>query len=188
MEQALHAERVAEWKRQAGRWLDDQPQGRLFTADTLVDAVGKPDTGQGRNNAIGAWIGAQSKGKRIEFTGRLSKSDRVEGHGNLQKLWRVKDQREERAGGDVDDLGPQAVGGVSSSTFGLEEASGAADTADGAATDVSSSPVLPPLTVSEEEEQWEALRDPGFLADDGGEQLGLLGQVSSPNGAYSEAA
>lgn len=106
MEQALHAERVQLWKQQAERWLDEQPQGRLFTADDLVGDVGLPDVGQGRNNVVGAWTNAQQRRRRIEFTGRLDKSRRVEGHGNLQRLWRVKD---ERAGGDAERLGPDGV-------------------------------------------------------------------------------
>lgn len=99
MEKALRAERVTHWKAQAERWLDQQHQGRLFTADDIVGDIGLPDVGPGRNNVVGAWINAQQARNRIEFTGRMSKSSRVEGHGNLQRLWRVKD---ERAGGDAD--------------------------------------------------------------------------------------
>jgi hypothetical protein len=95
MAQALRAERVAAWRERADRWLAEQPQGRLFTADDLVAAIDKPFPagGPAENNAIGGWINAQARGRRIEFTGRLSTSRRVQGHGNLQRLWRVKDAR-----------------------------------------------------------------------------------------------
>jgi len=114
MEQALRAERVQVWKQNAERWLDGQHQGRLFTADDLVADIGLPDVGQGRNNVVGAWINAQQKRQRIEFTGRLDKSRRVEGHGNLQRLWRVKDERNE-----LEETPPSPFdGGVSSSPRG----------------------------------------------------------------------
>lgn len=95
MDQALHAERVAVWKTRAGDWLDEQPEGLLFTADDLVAAIGLPDSGVARNNAVGAWISAQSQAGRIEFSGEFRKSRRVEGHGNLQRLWRVREGMEE---------------------------------------------------------------------------------------------
>lgn len=184
MDEALHAERIRVWKLQADAWLDEQPQGALFTADDLIAAIGKPDVGQGRNNAVGAWINAQRNRRRIEFTGRISKSRRVEGHGNMQRLWRVKDGRFE---GDVgcttaaaarrrlleparpvlDEApapGPRPSAGVSSSTG-----------------------LLPPLTVEEEEEAVLLLREEGVDLGEG-EQLGLLGTSGPTPGAYSGAA
>jgi len=93
MEQALHAERVAEWRRRADRWLDELPQGKLFTSDDLVEAIGKPDPDGPRNNAIGGWIKNQVKLGRTESSGRFARSTRVEGHSNRIEIWRVKDQR-----------------------------------------------------------------------------------------------
>jgi hypothetical protein len=57
----------------------------------LVDqqaAIGKPDEGDHRANAIGALISVWSKRKLIVWTGSFRKSERVEGHGNLQRIWR----------------------------------------------------------------------------------------------------
>lgn len=128
MARALRAERVARWREQADQWLDAQPYGTLFTADDLVAAVGLPDSGQGRNNVVGAWVGSQARRGLIEFTGRMGKSRRVEGHGNLQRLWRVKEPPRERVGGDAERLGPD---GVSSSpaTVGREPAAVSSDPA-----------------------------------------------------------
>ena len=94
MEQALRAQRVADWKQRAAWWLQGRSDGSVFTADDLVAAVGLPDTGPARNNVVGAWISAQAKTGLIEFTGELVKSRRVEGHGNLQRRWRVRGRKE----------------------------------------------------------------------------------------------
>lgn len=126
MEQALRAERVAAWKTDAARWIEAQPAGLLFTADDLVEAIGLPDTGPGRNNVVGAWIGSQRKQRRIEFTGELRTSRRVEGHGNLQRQWRVLVDGD-RVGGDAALLGPDGV----SSSPGVSEASAADATGPG---------------------------------------------------------
>jgi len=97
MEEALRAERIARWKEQADWWLDQQEPGFVFTADDLVADVGLPDHGAARNNAGGAWVGAQARQRRIEFSGELRKSRREVGHGNLQRVWRVCTSREEAA-------------------------------------------------------------------------------------------
>lgn len=97
MEEALRAERVGRWKEQAEWWLEQQVSGFVFTADDLVASIGLPDTGPARNNVVGAWINAQARHRRIEFSGELRKSRREAGHGNLQRVWRVCDVREEAA-------------------------------------------------------------------------------------------
>lgn len=124
MDEALHAERNRIWTLQAEAWLDEQPQGSLFTADDLQAAIGKPEPDKnGRSGAAGAWINAQARRRRIESTGRKSKSRRVEGHGNEQTLWRVKDGQAGRVGGGVGRLGPVGVSSNSSAGSGLKEAS-----------------------------------------------------------------
>ena len=84
---ALRADRITGWRRRADQWLADQPVGVEITADKLVAAVGLPDTGPARNNAVGGWMSAQAQGGRIRFTGRYTKSARPIGHGNLQRIW-----------------------------------------------------------------------------------------------------
>lgn len=166
MTQALRAERVQVWKRDAERWLDGQHQGRLFAADDLVAAIGLPDVGQGRNNVVGAWINAQQRRQRIEFTGRLSKSSRVEGRGNMQRLWRVKD---ERAGGDAEASSPFAIG-VSSSPSGSTYPTQKAEAS----------------TAPEASEGWDDQADPEQTCDGGhGQEVAPTGSVE---GARAEAA
>lgn len=90
MANALRAARVAEWKVGAKRWiLQILDEGELFTADDLVEAVGLVDPSEGNgNNVVGAFIAAQARRGRIEWTGTFRKSERVQGHGNLQRVWR----------------------------------------------------------------------------------------------------
>jgi hypothetical protein len=91
MANALRAARVAGWKHDANVWLADQLVGKTFTADDLVAAIDRPDAiERGGNNVVGAWIAAQAKRGRIEWTGHYLKSQRVEGHGNLQRVWRKR--------------------------------------------------------------------------------------------------
>jgi hypothetical protein len=100
MDEALRAERVARWKEQAEWWLEQQEPGFVFTADVLVADIGLPDlpdAGPARNNVVGAWINAQARHRRIEFSGELRKSRREAGHGNLQRVWRVRTSQEEAA-------------------------------------------------------------------------------------------
>lgn len=97
MEEALRAERVARWKEQAEWWLEQQEPGFVFTADDLVADIGLPDTGPARNNVVGAWVNAQARHRRIEFSGELRKSRREAGHGNLQRVWRLCTSREAAA-------------------------------------------------------------------------------------------
>lgn len=97
MEEALRAERIARWKEQAEWWLEQQEPGFIFTADDLVADIGLPDHGAARNNVVGAWINAQARHRKIEFSGELRKSRREAGHGNLQRVWRVHTSREEAA-------------------------------------------------------------------------------------------
>jgi hypothetical protein len=88
MTKALRAARIAGWKFDASRWITDLPADTTFTADDLVAAIGKPDEGDHRANAIGAIISSWSKRDLIVWTGSFRKSERVEGHGNLQRIWR----------------------------------------------------------------------------------------------------
>ena len=115
--QALRADRVQVWKIMAGGWFNQLPIGAEFTADRLVAAVGKPDEGVYRANAIGALISSWSKRGLIDWTGRFAKSERVEGHGNLQRVWRRTLEAAEDAGGSSSaSSGPQPSSPVVSSS------------------------------------------------------------------------
>jgi hypothetical protein len=89
MQEALRAERVANWRLDADSWLEQQWSGKEFTADDLTAVIGLPDEGVYRNNSVGAWFGAKSKAHVISWTGRFRRSARVIGHGNPQRVWRV---------------------------------------------------------------------------------------------------
>jgi hypothetical protein len=88
-EQALEADRIAKWRIDADSWLETLRVGSVFTADALVGAIGLPDEGVHRNNAVGAWFGRKSRMGKIVWTGRYARSARVIGHGNQQRVWRV---------------------------------------------------------------------------------------------------
>ena len=89
METARLAERVQSWRGSADAWLARQPLGWMFVADDLVSAIGLPDEGVYRNNAVGGVVSAWSKVGLIEHTGRRRRSARKIGHGNEQKEWRI---------------------------------------------------------------------------------------------------
>lgn len=91
MARANAANRVQTWKQYADSWLIGVIQaGRKFTADDLINDVGLPDHGVGKNNVVGAWINAQSKRGLIEFTGQFRKSKRIDRHTGIQRVWKVK--------------------------------------------------------------------------------------------------
>jgi len=90
MNLAAEARRGLLFRVRANHWLSKQPPGRVFTADNMMrEGVELPSEGANKNNAVGAWFGAQSKAGRIEFTGRMKKSSRVDRHVGLQREWRV---------------------------------------------------------------------------------------------------
>lgn len=61
--------------------------GRTFTADDLYAAVGLPDAGPNRNNAVGAVFAAARKRGVIVKTGHYRPSKRVVGHGRIVAVW-----------------------------------------------------------------------------------------------------
>jgi hypothetical protein len=89
MAQALRADRAQPWTTRADAWLDGLERGAEVFADDLVLAIGLPDHGVAKNNAVGAWFRAQGAAGRLVFTGRMRKSEREIGHGNLLRVWRV---------------------------------------------------------------------------------------------------
>lgn len=88
MDLATGAQRAQEWKHRAEEWLHRKPQGYEFTADDLIYAVGTPD--EKKNNAIGGWLAAKARERRIYFTGRMIKSTRVSRHTGLQRQWSIR--------------------------------------------------------------------------------------------------
>lgn len=87
MDRANNASRVQHWKELAEKYLFSRPKGTEFTADDLINHIGVPD--ETKNNVVGAWFNAQSKKRKITFTGRMKKSERVSRHTGLMRVWMV---------------------------------------------------------------------------------------------------
>lgn len=73
------------WWQAAQEWLAAQPAGARFTADTLVDSIGKPT---GSPNQIGAAL------RKWAFTDRITAVDittgtRRESHARVLRVWEV---------------------------------------------------------------------------------------------------
>ena len=79
---------AAWWQRTASAWLLRQPEGRTFTADDLVGAVGLPSP-EGRNNGVGAFLRGLAVRGIIEAVG-YDRTRRVVGHARMVRVWMVK--------------------------------------------------------------------------------------------------
>lgn len=86
MVQALSYQEL--WRMTADAWLDTLTKDTFVTADDLVAAIGLPDNGVYKNNAVGAWFATKSRAGKLAFVG-FTKSARVIGHGNTIRRWRV---------------------------------------------------------------------------------------------------
>lgn len=87
MEKARSAQRVQVWRDKAEDWIARRSSGTVLTADDLVAAIGLPDEGVARNNAVGGVFGSWSKRGIVSWAGTFRKSERKIGHGNLQREW-----------------------------------------------------------------------------------------------------
>ena len=87
-ERARRAQRVQVWKKRADEWFYALAWGMVFTADTLIAAVGVPDIGANRNNVVGAWFSGKARKGEIEWTGHFAKSGRATRHASYQRIWR----------------------------------------------------------------------------------------------------
>jgi hypothetical protein len=82
------ADRAWEWKHRALDAIHDlAATGQPFTADEVVAAVGLPDFGSNRNNAVGAVFSAATKRGWIVHTGVYRKSRRVISHARAVAVW-----------------------------------------------------------------------------------------------------
>lgn len=89
MADAIQAARVARWKEAARAAIDTLAAvpGHTFTADDVIAAVGLPDHGPNRNNAVGAIMAAAGKRGVIAKTGHYAKSRRPAGHARMVAVW-----------------------------------------------------------------------------------------------------
>lgn len=74
------------WWKEADLWLELQPLGSLFTADDLVDCVGKP---HGSPNQIGARIRGWARERAIAPHG-YTQGTRPESHSRVLRVWEVR--------------------------------------------------------------------------------------------------
>ena len=84
----MDADRAQAWRLRADGWLHRMEHGREWTNDNLWVEIGNPGTEANENNSVGGWVSAQSKAKRIVWTGRMVPSKRASRHGNLIRVWR----------------------------------------------------------------------------------------------------
>ena len=87
MDKANDAARVFDWQCDAGRWFMALPSGALISSDDLTRAVGVPDEGQNKNNAVGAFFNGLARARMIFWTGRTIKSERVTRHTGMIRVW-----------------------------------------------------------------------------------------------------
>lgn len=77
----------ASWYDAALEWLEGLERGRVFTSETLTNAVGKPSaTRMNANNAVGAFMNGQARLGRITGRGYV-KSRNKESHGAVIREW-----------------------------------------------------------------------------------------------------
>lgn len=82
------ADRVWEWRNRALDAIRDlAATGLPFTADEVIAAVGLPDVGPNRNNAVGAVFSAAAKRGWIVKTGHYRPSRRVLAHARVVAVW-----------------------------------------------------------------------------------------------------
>ena len=74
------------WWKEADLWLELQPIGTLFTADDLVDCIGKP---YGSPNQIGARLRGWARQRAIAAHG-YCEATRKESHGRIIRIWEVR--------------------------------------------------------------------------------------------------
>jgi hypothetical protein len=79
------AKKDAAWWDQAARWIGQQPLGRRFTADDLIDAVGLP---HGSPNQVGAQIRTWAVQDKTEPVG-YAEAKRHSSHGRVLRVWQV---------------------------------------------------------------------------------------------------
>lgn len=73
------------WWAEADRWLELQPIGDTFTADDLIDCIGKP---AGSVNQIGARLRSWASQSAIAPVG-YTEATRKESHGRVLRVWEV---------------------------------------------------------------------------------------------------
>lgn len=73
------------WWHESDLWLELQPLGSVFTADDLIDCIGKPT---GSVNQIGARLRSWASSGAIVGTG-YTEATRKESHGRIVRVWQV---------------------------------------------------------------------------------------------------
>lgn len=73
------------WWEESDQWLELQPIGTTFTADDLVDCIGKPG---GSVNQIGARLRSWASQDAIAPVG-FTEATRRESHGRVVRVWQV---------------------------------------------------------------------------------------------------